>query len=149
MEKTNATSHAAAAALAVLALALASSGCTIGQTRFALGASLAADAVTTQSALNSSAGAQEGNPVLQKAPVPIMMVLSGVVALVAEKHVRNGDVAKAKRLYRVATAVHTLAAAWNGYQMTNSPGASGGTAALAAKRPIALRLPPSATRQKF
>ena len=126
-------SRSLVAALTCLALgvvALLSSGCTIGQTRFALGASLVADAATTQSAISSSS-ATEGNPVLQKAPVPIMLVLSGIVSLVAEHEYKNGHETKAKTLYRVASAVHGVAALWNGYQMgqTNGSAPAGGVAA--------------------
>src|SRR5512140_1112607 len=120
----------------VIAFGAASSGCTVGQTRFALGASLVADAATTQSVLNSSPSAREGNPVLSKAPVPIMLVLSGVVALAAEKHVRDGHVGKAKTLYRVASVVHGVAAAWNGYQLGRLGGGAGSaTPASASGRP--------------
>ena len=130
---------AAIVSFAVLVLGLASSGCTIGQTRFMLGATLVADSVTTQSALSSNSNASEGNGVIQKAPIPIMLVLSGIVALVAEKEVRDGKVGKAKTLYRVASVVHGLAAAWNGYQM----GTTGGTSqsGAAAARPLTLRIP--------
>ncbi len=115
----------------VVSVAVLASGCTIGQTRFALGVTLAADATTTVSAMRSD-GAQEKNPVLQNAPVPIMLVLSGVVALVAEKHVRNGEIGKAKALYRIASIVHGLAATWNGFQMGKGSGSTS-----AAARPTA------------
>lgn len=132
---------AALLSFAVLVLGLASSGCTIGQTRFMLGATLVADAATTQSALSANSNAQEGNPVLQKAPVPIMLVLSGVVALVAEKQVKNGEIAKAKTLYRVASVVHGLAAAWNGYQMGKT-GTTASAASATVQPALALKIPP-------
>lgn len=119
---------------AVLAGALGSGGCTIGQTRFALGATVVADAATTQTALNRG-GASEANPVLKSAPVPIMLLLSGVVALVAEKHVRQGDTGKAKTLYTIASVVHGAAAAWNGYQLGQSGGSSPARPATALAAP--------------
>lgn len=122
---------AALTCLGLAAIVLLSSGCTIGQTRFALGATLVADAATTQSAISHS-GASEGNPILQKAPVPIMLVLSGITSLVAEHELKNGNESKAKTLYRIASVVHGAAAIWNGYQL----GQSGATAAGgAASRP--------------
>ncbi len=42
--------------------------------------------------------------------------LSAIVALVAEHHVRNGEITKARNLYALAATVHGLAALWNGYQ---------------------------------
>jgi hypothetical protein len=122
---------AAFLSLSVLVLGVMSSGCTIGQTRFALGATLVADGATTQSALSRS-GAGESNPVLQQAPIPIMLVLSGVVSLVAENQIKHGKERQGKSLYRIASVVHGLAAAWNGYQLTKTgPGTSSTLAASA------------------
>lgn len=122
------TGTAAILSVSTLMLSMLSSGCTIGQTRFALGATLVADGATTQSALSRS-GASEGNPVLQSAPIPIMLVLSGVVALVAEHEIKHGKERQGKSLYRIASVVHGLAAAWNGYQLTKT---GPGTTSLAA-----------------
>jgi heme/copper-type cytochrome/quinol oxidase subunit 3 len=127
---------AALMSFAILIIGLASTGCTVGQTRFMLGASLAADGATTQSALSSGSGT-EGNPVMQKATLPVMLVLSGVVSLVAEKYVRNGETKKAKTLYTVASVIHGAAAAWNGFQ-SGKGGSSGGAVAA---RPLTVAGP--------
>ncbi|MEO6324989.1 MAG: hypothetical protein ABIT01_13515 [Thermoanaerobaculia bacterium] len=127
---------AALLSLGVLVLSVLSSGCTIGQTRFALGATLVADGATTQSALSRS-GAAEGNAVVQAAPIPIMLVLSGVVSLVAENQIKHGNERQGKSLYRIASVVHGLAAAWNGYQLTKTPGSvSPGLATGAGPAPL-------------
>jgi hypothetical protein len=92
------------------------------------GLSVLADGATTQAALSGS-NATEANPVLKAAPIPILLLLSGGVALLAEKQIRNGEESKGKNLYRVATVLHGLAAAWNGYQMSKSPGSPATVAA--------------------
>ena len=134
---------AALLSFGVLVLGLLSSGCTIGQTRFALGATLVADGATTQSALSQS-GATEGNSALKSAPIPIMLVLSGVVSLVAENQIKNGREHQGKNLYRIASVVHGLAAAWNGYQMTR-PGVTSTSPGLASTSALAARVRGSGT----
>lgn len=101
--------------LAAALLALSLAGCTIGQTRVMFGLSLAADAATTQAGKNG--GATEANPALERATLPAMFVLSGIVVLVAEHAAARGETAKAKRLYAVAAAIHGAAALWNAQQL--------------------------------
>jgi hypothetical protein len=100
--------------LLAIPLALLLSGCTIGSTRLTFGATVILDAASTQAAVSGSG--REASPVLSKAPLPIMLVLSAAVAAVAERHVRNGEIAKAKTLYTVASVIHGAAGAWNLYQ---------------------------------
>jgi hypothetical protein len=112
--------------LLVLPLALLLSGCTIRSTRLTFGATVILDAASTQAAVSGTG--REASPVLAKAPLPIMLGLSAIVAMVAEHHVRNGETEKAKTLYTIASVIHGAAGAWNLYQASRFGVWNGSTA---------------------
>lgn len=85
--------------------------CIVGATRIGFGAAVIADGVTTGVGLNN--GATEVNPVISWNFPLAMTVSTALLVWICETLIRSGHRAAGLNLYRVAAALHGLAAAWN------------------------------------
>ncbi len=112
-----ATGSRRAFAVALAALAIPLSACTIGQTRIAFGVGLAADLGTTQSGMNS--GATEANPTLKSNPMLLAAAGSVIFSALAEYLSHNGHGDTARWLYGAGAVLHGGAALWNSGQSGN------------------------------
>lgn len=99
-------------------LALCLTGCTLTDARWQFRGALAADAATT--AVGLSQGAQEVNPVLRPAPVPLLLASGVLVEGAAWLAERAGAPKAALWIYRIGIVTHGGAAISNAAQIAGA-----------------------------
>jgi len=99
-------------AVLCLAVALLLGGCTLDGARASFALAVIADGSGTNIAMTTTSG-YEANPVLRVAPVPVLLLVSAVSALICEHLIDIGHVRAALWIYRLGAVVHGAAATWN------------------------------------